>query len=218
MKTLNRRKIPAIHAALAGTFCAAVLLLCGAAQAQTIYRIVGADGSVTFSDKIPAVTDNATALGSGGRPLPAGNAALPNELRLAVGKYPVTLYTSANCGPCGQGRELLNGRGIPFTEKTVSTPADASALQRISGDNSLPLLTIGSQQIRGFSDMEWTQFLDAADYPKTSVLPAAYRNPPPSSLVTVQKAAPANQSDASQNQVPVAPDNLGPSNPAGIRF
>ena len=218
MKTVNHRNIRSNQATLAGTFCAAVLLLCGAAQGQTIYRIVGADGSITFSDKMPAVTDNATALGSGGRPLPVGNAALPNELRQAIGKYPVTLYTSVNCGPCGQGRELLNARGVPFTEKTVTTPEDAAALQRISGDNSLPLLTIGAQQIKGFSDMEWTQFLDVADYPKTSVLPAGYRNPPPSSLVSVQKATPATSSDASQNQTPVTPANPGPSNPAGIRF
>jgi hypothetical protein len=52
-------------------------------------------------------------------------------------------------------------------------------LQRLSGDTSVPFATIGSQQLKGFSDVEWTQFLNAAGYPQTSVLPASYRPPPP---------------------------------------
>ena len=221
MKTRNnfagcRRSRPA--GLTAGLF-AAMLLLAGAAQSQTIYRIVGADGRITFSDKPPAETEKATELDSGGRPVAAGTASLPAELRQVAGKYPVSLYTSTGCLPCNQGRDLLTNRGIPFTEKTVSTPEDSAALQRISGDNSLPLLSIGAQQIKGFSDSEWSQFLDAAAYPKTSALPTTYRNPLPEPLVIVQKAAPANRPQETQNPVtPVQPKSVSPANPAGIQF
>jgi hypothetical protein len=81
-------------------------------------------------------------------------------------------------------------------------------------------LTIGSQQIKGFSDSEWTQFLDAAGYPKTSVLPGNYRNAAASPLVEVQKPAAAAKPEERQNQS--APVTLPPvdnkSNPAGITF
>ena len=199
--------------------CAAALLLPVVTQAQTIYRVVGADGHVTFSDKMPVTTDNATVLGTGGRALSANVVALPLELRQVAGKYPVTLYTSGNCAPCNSGRELLGSRGIPYAERTVSTSDDSDALQRISGGSSLPFLTIGSQQIKGFSDTEWTQFLDAAGYPKTSVLPASYRAPPATPLVVAQKAAPvAPASEAQQPRDTTAPSSAAPPNPAGIRF
>jgi glutaredoxin len=197
---------------------AAALLLTGQVQAQTIYRLVGPDGKVTFSDKAPAPSDNATATGPGGKPLGTG-AALPFELRQVANKYPVTLFTANNCAPCGAGRALLTSRGVPFAEKTVNTSEDAEALQRISGESSLPFLTIGGQQIKGFSDSEWTQFLDAAGYPKISVLPASFRNAVATPLVVLQKPAPAAKAEENQRApMPSNPPVDTRSNPAGITF
>jgi glutaredoxin len=203
--------------------CTAALLMAGYAQAQTIYRLVDAEGRVTFTDKVVPSSVKATTLSAeDGRTAGASGAALPFELRLVVSKYPVTLYTSSGCVPCGSGRKLLVARGIPFTEKTVSTADDTEALQRVSGGGSLPLLTIGGQQIKGFSESEWTQFLNAAGYPPTSMLPARYRNAEISPLVTLQKQQPVAKTDESQNQRAPAPittptDNTS-SNPAGIKF
>lgn len=202
--------------------CAALLGLAGIAQAQTIYRTVGPDGKVTFSDQPPASTANVTATGAGGKPLEISGPVLPSALRQVAGKYPVTLYTSSNCVPCNTGKALLSGRGVPFTEKTVTTNDDAQALQRISGETSLPFLTIGGQQIKGFSDAEWTQFLDAAGYPKTSVLPATYRHPVATPLVVVQKpATPASAEETQRERAPARPSTApvdNTSNPAGIKF
>ena len=195
------------------------------AQAQAVYRIVGADGRVTFSDKPPVTADKVTATDRTGRTLDLSGTALPYDLRQIVSRFPVTLYTSTNCDPCASGRSLLTGRGIPFSERTVNTAEDADALTRISGENSLPFLTIGGQKIKGFSDSEWVQFLDAAGYPASSKLPSAYRNAPATPLVAVQKPTPAAQADATQNAAakaaaaaaPPAPVDSG-ANPAGIRF
>ena len=196
--------------------------MAGLTQAQTIYRVVGPDGKITFSDKPPISASNVTATGTGGKPLDIGGPVLPAELRQVVSKYPVTLYTSSNCAPCGTGRTLLSGRGVPFTEKTVTTNDDAQALQRISGETSLPFLTIGGQQIKGYSDAEWTQFLDAAGYPKTSALPATYRNPVAAPLVAVQKPpTPAKAEEAQGERSPARPSTApvdNTSNPAGIKF
>ena len=195
------------------------------ASAQPVYRIVGADGKVTFSDKPLAIPGTTTVLGPGSaRPGTDGPATLPYELRQVTSRYPVTLYTSASCGPCSSGRNLLLLRGIPFIERTIATDEDNQSLQRVSGENALPFLTIGGQRIKGFSDLEWQQFLDAAGYPKASQLPANYRNPPPAPLVALQpatealaKTAPAKPADdvALPAPAPVAEQS---GNPTGIRF
>lgn len=203
--------------------CAAIALsLCAAAQAQTVYRIVGADGKVTFSDKPPISADQGKVAATGaGNSATSGGGSLPFELRQVVGKYPVTLYSGPDCAPCGSGRALLSARGVPFSERTVSTQEDIASLQRISGESSLPFLTIGGQRIKGFSDQEWTQYLDAAGYPQKSMLPAGYSNAPASPLVAVQKPAPAPAKKEEKPEaaaVPVSPSAPGPSNPAGIQF
>lgn len=205
----------------------AVLLGATVLQAQTIYRIVGADGRVTFSDRPPAEAANATAQSAAGRPVgaAAGDPRLPYELRQVVIRYPVTLYSGAGCVPCNAGRLMLQSRGVPFTEYTVTSNEDVEALQRISGDKSLPFLTIGGQKIKGYSEAEWTQFLNAANYPAASQLPSSYRNAQPKALVTVQQAtapepAPAREpAESSAAASPVAPaPQPAVANPAGIKF
>jgi glutaredoxin len=204
------------------------LLATGALQcpAQTVYKIVGADGRVSFSDKPPVAADNVTATNSRGQLLAGGGStSMPYELRQVANRYPVTLYTADNCNPCGTGRALLVSRGIPFSERTVNTMEDGEALQRVSGENSLPFLMVGGQKIKGFSDSEWSQFLDAAGYPKTSLLPSSYRYPPATPLVTVQK--PAALADGTAGKKPgeaavrnpeADPSPAPRSNPAGITF
>lgn len=187
------------------------------AQAQTIYRIVGADGKVTFSDKPPASVEQGKVTGTGvGSAGAAAATSLPFELRQVVAKFPVTLYTAPKCAPCDAGRSLLSGRGVPFSERTVASPEDAEQLQRLTGETSLPYLTVGSQRLKGYSESEWLQYLDAAGYPKTSMLPSAYRNPLPSPLVTVQKAASPKAEDKPAE--PASPPAPAPANPAGISF
>lgn len=189
------------------------------ASAQGVYRIVGPDGRVSFSDQPPAAQAPAAAPAGANRA--GGSPALPYELRQASSRYPVTFYSAADCAPCNAGRNLLNSRGIPYTEKTVSSPDDGEALKRLAGEAALPFLTIGSQRLKGFSEPEWTQYLDAAGYPKQSMLPSGYRRPAPSPLVTVQVPAAKAPADSASTaprapaEVPVAPPA---TNPAGIRF
>ena len=209
------------------TLAAASLLLALAVslvQAQGIYRIVGPDGRVTFSDKPPAASDKATPLGADGRTEALASSELPYELRQLARRYPVTLYSGENCAPCDSGRQLLNARGIPFSERIVSTPQDADALQKFSGDTSIPILTIGGQRLKGFMQADWIQYLDAAGYPKTSQLPPSYRNPAPTPLVPPPPPIPAAVNGKAP-AAPAAPEAetprppvINPDNPAGITF
>ncbi|WP_103018520.1 glutaredoxin family protein [Alicycliphilus denitrificans] len=208
------------HAAAA----AACTLLALAAQAQQVYRIVGPDGRVTFSDRPPAAGAEAAPVGAGAQGS-GGSEALPYQLRQIAARFPVTLYTGSDCAPCDSARNLLVSRGVPFTERTVGSNEDIEALRRLSGESSLPFGTIGGQQLKGFSDSEWSQYLDAAGYPRQSQLPPGYRRPPATPLVAVQ-ARPAAPEAESAPAAPAArpaapatpPTGRTPANPAGIVF
>ncbi|MEO7938957.1 MAG: glutaredoxin family protein [Burkholderiaceae bacterium] len=214
--------------ALAG---AVMVVMVAGAAAQTVYRIVGPDGKVTFSDKPPVTPANTTARSTSARaaePNPAvGN--LPYELRQVLARYPVTLYSGVGCAPCNSGRLMLQGRGIPYTEYTVASNDDIDALQRLSGEKSLPLLTIGGQKIKGFAEAEWTQFLNAANYPTTSQLPPNFKFAQATPLVSTQKLSTAPEAGqareaadestaAAPTASPVPSSGPTPSNPAGIKF
>ena len=210
--------------------CATGALLVTATQAQQVHRIVGPDGKVTFSDRAPEdkkAQSTVLSTASGGA---ASNPALPSELRQIASRFPVTLYTGDSCSPCQQARQLLVQRGVPFTERSVNTNDDLDALRRLSGESALPFGTIGRQQLKGFSDAEWTQYLDAAGYPAQSRLPRGYTQPAATPLAPA-KAPAASAPDAPQEaasaptgrlrrQAPPPPPPGGPtpSNPAGIRF
>lgn len=203
---------------------AACTLLAGGLHAQTVYKIVGPDGKVTFSDRAPE-NAKATPISVGGAPAPLDTTALPSSVRNAVQQFPVTLYTSSDCTPCNSARNLLINRGVPFTERTIVSSADLDALKRLSGDTNLPFGTIGKQALKGFSDSDWTGYLDAAGYPKQSQLPASYHRPAATPLVAAPAAQAATQPKADEAparrvprpQAPAAGTN-NPSNPAGIIF
>ena len=203
----------------------ALVLVAAGAMAQPIYRQVDKNGKVTFSDRAPSASTEPAPAGQPGSAPPSttNTSGLPYELRLVSQRYPVTLYSGDECGPCGAARTLLTTRGIPFEERTVKSNADVEALQRLSNQNALPLLTIGSQQLKGFSDVEWSQYLDAAGYPKSNSLPAGYRNGPIRPLVAQQatpapRAAEAPAPAAQPVPPPPASSEPTPSNPAGIKF
>lgn len=216
---MNLRLIPRRRMAATPLALALGLLLAASASAQ-VYRSVGPDGRVSFSDTPPAAQPPAPRAEA---PAASGNtAALPYALRQTAQRYPVTLYTSSDCEPCASGRKLLREHGIPFTEKTVGSNADVTALQQLTGADSLPVLGIGQQQLKGFSATEWTQYLSAAGYPAQSQLPARWQAPAPTALAP-QAAKPAAAA-ADTADAPAAPADplVTPrptaTNPAGIRF
>ncbi|TAG29021.1 MAG: glutaredoxin family protein, partial [Verrucomicrobia bacterium] len=84
-----------------------------------------------------------------------GDPSLPLELRQAAARYPVTLYTAADCPPCDSGRKLLQQRGIPYSERRVTSDEDAQALERLVGGRTVPSLTIGAPR----SNVLWWQGL-----------------------------------------------------------
>ncbi len=200
-------------------FGLALGLLMASAPAFALYKVVGPDGKVTYTDRPP--TDRASqAIKTNGSVSDTGS--LPFELRQVNAKFPVTLYTSRDCGPCDQGRNLLKQRGVPFVERTVQSNEDIQAFKRQEGGDQMPVVRIGGQQIKGFSSQDWQSYLDAAGYPKESALPRNYQWPVPTPLVQ-QSAAPATPAatgpgtgagDRTTTTTPTTP----PAQQPGFRF
>ncbi len=199
-------------------FAASLVLLATPSQAQ--YKIIGADGKVTYSDREPSANDGrVTALGARAAVQPA-EPDLPFELRQIAAKYPVTLYTASGaCEPCVLARQLLKQRGVPFSERNAASNEDIEALEKISGGRETPTLTVGSQVLRGFGSDSWGQYLDAAGYPRESRLPSTYQYRAATPIIDRRDAAVA-RTDAAP-PAPALPRATAPASPApsgGIRF
>jgi glutaredoxin len=124
-------------------------------------------------------------------------------------RYPVTLYTSNNCLPCDNGRQLLQQRGVPYAERRVTTEDDAMALERAVGGRTVPALTIGAQPLRGLSETDWTAYLDAAGYPRVSKLP---RNWPAAPVLPLaEKATPARPAPDPTSRPEPPPEDEAPA-------
>lgn len=203
--------------------CASGLLM--ALPSHALYKVVGPDGRVTYTDRAPPVElGKIQPIGRDGSPVAPETAAanaLPLELRQVVARFPVTIYTSSDCAPCDTGRRLLQARGIPYVEKRVANEDDAEAMNRLTGGRSVPTLTIGSQALRGLSDTDWHSYLDVAGYPKDSKLPRGYQPPAATPLVAREAepkpAAPAPARPAPAEATAAAPATP-PAAPTGIRF
>ncbi len=164
---------------LAGIFLAAL----GTAQADT-YRWLDQSGKVHYGDVPSEEAAQIEQKKFGVTPEPV-DANLPYATRIARQNFPVTLYYASNCGdPCQQARDLLNKRGIPFTEKNLVTKEEVDAFKLKSGGNRVPTLNVGKSWIKNFEAGQWNSELDIAGYPKT----APYRPQAPSSPQTAKPA------------------------------
>ena len=198
------------------------LVVAGPCVAQ--YKVVAADGSVTYTDRPPASSGvRVTSLQRASlapAAEPSGLPSLPLELRQITTRFPVTLYTTNDCAPCDSGRLLLQQRGVPFSERRVLLEDDATALERLLGWRTVPSLTIGAQAMRGFAAGEWGSYIDAAGYPRESRLPRTWVAPAATPMTerAPVAAAPAPPAAATPPTPARSELDTAPASPGTIRF
>jgi glutaredoxin len=203
---LRVMRAPALVSALAAS------LLLAAPAAHALFKVVGPDGRVTYTDRPPSASEGRVVNvdRETGR---SSDPALPFALRQVATRFPVTLYTASTCGDaCALGRNLLSKRGVPFTERVAESDEEREAWPRLVGGSEAPVLKVGGQTLRGFTPGAWDETLDTAGYPRQSQLPASYQTPAPIPLIERKPPPPK----AAPTPVLPAPENG--SNPSGIRF
>lgn len=199
----------------------AALLATVVLPASAQFKVVAPDGSITYTDRPPAEAQlRVTPMGSTPGAVAAATPAtsLPVELRQLTQRYPVSLYTSADCPACDSGRSWLAERGVPYRERSISTEQDAQALSALIGARTVPALTIGAQPVRGFSTADWQAYLDAAGYPRESKLPRGWQPPPVTPLVEPPARPASVAAPSPRPAAPQPPPQAPPAGPGGVRF
>ena len=194
------------------------------AWAQTPYKVVSPDGKITYTDRPVAAQPGVQVqalkrdVNSGAVPGALSGPPLPADLRAVQARFPVIVYTTLDCASCDSGRRLLQQRGVPYRERLVTTEDDIAALQRLSAGRTLPVLTVGGQTLRGYSESDWLSTLDLAGYPKESRLPRGWQAPAAEPLVArMPVVAPRAADEARVASEPVVAPAAA-SDPSGIRF
>jgi len=125
-----------------------------AAGEDKMYKWVDEDGNVTYQDRPPPeASDQMQTFGGSAETDPAA----------ALQDVALTLYTKQQCDACDLVRELLNERGLPFTEKNAGTDAEVQAeLKELAGVLAVPVLAIGDRVLAGYNrDLILSELVEA---------------------------------------------------------
>lgn len=138
------------------------LLVCVSAvstvNAQTVYKSIGPDGKVVYSDSPPSegnVTKTMKFQNLPSSTLPASTLSYVEQLRLKqsspTAMQGTVLYSAAWCGYCKQAKSYLARKGIRYEERDVDTPSGKASYAQAGGGRGVPLLLVKGQRVEGFS-------------------------------------------------------------------
>ena len=140
--------------------------------AAQLYRWTDDSGNVHYTDTPPPANAKNVQRKGSARPSGAEAAASGPQayaLQQAVKNFPVTIYTSKDCGdPCKKGLDYLKKRGVPFAEKVVARQEEIDELVKLAGAPRVPVLVVGVVIQKDYEEQGWTEALDTAGYPKTA--------------------------------------------------
>jgi glutaredoxin len=153
----------------------AMLILAGPLEAAQLYRWVDDKGNVEWRDTPPPSSAKKVEQRKIGTST-IETSELPYSLQLAVKNHPVTLWIT-DCGEvCARVRSHLSRRGVPHTERNPQ--AEMEAFRKASGGGlELPLLQVGSRQLKGYLERDWDAALDEAGYPRTAIVAVKPQKP-----------------------------------------
>ncbi|WP_339768788.1 glutaredoxin 3 [uncultured Pseudosulfitobacter sp.] len=68
---------------------------------------------------------------------------------------PVEIYTTPICGFCHRAKQLLNQKGVDFTEVDVMANPERKAemMQRANGGRTVPQIFVGDMHVGGCDDL-----------------------------------------------------------------
>ncbi|MBH9552578.1 glutaredoxin family protein [Inhella gelatinilytica] len=152
-----------IRIALLALACAAM-----PTAAQPLYKSIGPDGRVIYSDKPPTDGSKPSQLHLKVAP---PSATPPGAVGKAADKKPdspgpalgmVRLYTTQWCGYCRQARAYLFANRIPFLEIDTENPDGALEYRRVRpGSKAVPYLVAGDRSTAGFTAASYDEFFSA---------------------------------------------------------
>lgn len=145
-------------------FATKVAILCiatsSAADAQILYKSVGPDGKVVYSDKPPASGKIDKTLDVQALP----NTAIPpqtlkeleqlkrdGKVQTAAPGAGLVLFSASWCGYSRQAKAHLAQRAVSYREYDIDTPEGKAAFVQAGGGRGVPLLIKNGDRVRGYS-------------------------------------------------------------------
>lgn len=165
---------------LMGMLLIAIGTLTGAAANAQLYRWTDAEGRTHYSNVAPpsdakVIGDsqsrpaaNPPASRPAATPAPAqANApqpsapAAPRQATAAGAQPRVVMYSTSWCPYCEQARKMFRARGIEYTEYDIEQSSQARAAHRELGGRGVPLILVGFEALRGFSEQKVLAAIEA---------------------------------------------------------
>lgn len=140
-----------------------LFLIPAVASGQTLYKSVGPDGRISYSDTPPAgakVQKTMSYSPLSASPVPESvrrdrqelEASLQRRsLETATGSEGIRLFTATWCGYCTKAKAYLGQRGIAYQEYDIDTPAGKQAFAQAGTGAGIPLLLWKEKRQQGFS-------------------------------------------------------------------
>ncbi len=75
---------------------------------------------------------------------------------------PVIMLAASWCGFCRQARKFFNAHDVEFTEIDVEK-TDHADIQRLYRENGVPVIFVGSEQVKGFDEPQLRELLCIED-------------------------------------------------------
>jgi glutaredoxin len=138
----------------------ACLLSLGHANAA-VYKAIGKNGKVDYTDEPPADATSAKELRIQSYSGPAQQGALnAHEDWQAIlkrpalsnsGPPPIVMFSTDWCGYCKQARQYMRSKNIAFSDRDVEKDKSAQAQYARLGGRGVPYFVIGQLTLAGFS-------------------------------------------------------------------
>lgn len=144
-------------------FLLLALSLCALPAQAEIYKVVGADGKVSYTDQPPQ--DKAAR----SEALKIQTYAGPPAVSAYGGSVrKVTLLSAQWCGACKSAKAYMVGRKIAFEEWDIDRSEFARAKMREVGAKGVPVILVGKQKMVGFSPEGLENMLQQAGTPQAA--------------------------------------------------
>ncbi len=165
--------------------CALVGLFGAASDTSAaVYKTVGADGKIIYTDQPPADVSSNTTVGTlktttlniavqPSSPLPASVLKYQQELAAVAARRvrdnaltatsnksssaTPTLFSAAWCGYCRRAKSYLSKNKISFQEIDIDTESGARAFFDAGGGSGVPMLIVDGKVLRGFTESAYNQ-------------------------------------------------------------
>lgn len=136
-----------------------LLLALGMEAHAVVYKIVGADGRVSYTDKEPEATS--TEKTEKLKLQTYTGAPSVSSMKDAVKR--VTILSAQWCGQCTRAKAYMKSRKIDFEEWDVDKSDYARAKMNELGAKGVPVILVGKQKMVGFSEDGLEDLLKSAE-------------------------------------------------------